>query len=87
MSPGRRLIDYAHFPLADDPRYHGSTILSTDRFTKVTMSRSVAPQAQQLRHSSPRRILGWAVAWRLVFAGGAAGQAGVNGRAAGGGGK
>jgi hypothetical protein len=30
MSPGRRLIDYAHFPLADDPRYHGSTTLSTD---------------------------------------------------------
>ena len=79
MSPGRRLIDYAHFPLADDPLPR-STTLSSDRFTKITMSRSVAPQAQQLRNSSPRRILGWAVAWRLVFAGGAGGQAGVNSR-------
>ena len=86
MSPGRLLIDYAHFPLADDPHYRGSTTLSTDRFTKITMSRSVAPKPRQIRILRQRRILGWVVAARLVFACRAGGQAGVNGRAAGGGG-
>jgi hypothetical protein len=85
MSPGRRLIDYAHFPLADGP----ATTLYDLEFRPVykdhdeqvgVSTGAAAPEFFAKAHP------GLAVAWLLVFAGGAGGQAGVNGRAAGGGG-